>query len=72
MKLKLVKRSELDEFIALESSDWKTIYEFLKLEERTSRIVRNTNETKIDIQLNLDGTGKSTILILELLFLITC
>ncbi|WBX75570.1 bifunctional histidinol-phosphatase/imidazoleglycerol-phosphate dehydratase HisB [Tenacibaculum ovolyticum] len=56
-----VKRSELDEFIALESSDWNTIYEFLKLEERTSRIVRNTNETKIDIQLNLDGTGKSTI-----------
>ena len=56
-----VKRSELDEFIALESSDWNAIYEFLKLEERTSGIVRNTNETKIDIQLNLDGTGKSTI-----------
>ncbi|WP_299157144.1 bifunctional histidinol-phosphatase/imidazoleglycerol-phosphate dehydratase HisB [uncultured Tenacibaculum sp.] len=56
-----VKRSELDEFIALESSDWNVIYEFLKLEERTSGIVRNTNETKIDIQLNLDGTGKSTI-----------
>ncbi|WP_028889732.1 bifunctional histidinol-phosphatase/imidazoleglycerol-phosphate dehydratase HisB [Tenacibaculum ovolyticum] len=56
-----VKRSELDEFIAIESSDWNAIYEFLKLEERTSRIVRNTNETKIDIQLNLDGTGKSTI-----------
>lgn len=56
-----VKRGELDAFIALESSDWNAIYEFLKLEERTSGIVRNTNETKIDIQLNLDGTGKSTI-----------
>ncbi|MCG8184066.1 bifunctional histidinol-phosphatase/imidazoleglycerol-phosphate dehydratase HisB [Tenacibaculum piscium] len=56
-----VKRSELDDFIALESSDWNAIYEFLKLEERTSAIVRNTNETKIDIKLNLDGTGKSKI-----------
>ncbi len=56
-----VKRSDLDEFIALESSDWNAIYEFLKLEERTDGIVRNTNETKIDIQLNLDGTGKSNI-----------
>lgn len=56
-----VKRSELDEFIALESSDWNAIYEFLKLEERTASIVRNTNETKINIQLNLDGTGKSKI-----------
>lgn len=56
-----VKRSELDDFIALESSDWNAIYEFLKLEERTAAIVRNTNETKIDIKLNLDGTGKSNI-----------
>ena len=56
-----VKRSDLDAFIALESSDWNAIYEFLKLEERTDGIVRNTNETKIDIQLNLDGTGKSNI-----------
>lgn len=56
-----VKRSALDDFIALESSDWNAIYEFLKLEERTSEIVRNTNETKIDIKLNLDGTGKSNI-----------
>ncbi|WBX70228.1 bifunctional histidinol-phosphatase/imidazoleglycerol-phosphate dehydratase HisB [Tenacibaculum retecalamus] len=56
-----VKRSDLDEFIAIESSDWNAIYEFLKLEERTDGIVRNTNETKIDIQLNLDGTGKSNI-----------
>ncbi|WP_233890462.1 histidinol-phosphatase, partial [Tenacibaculum piscium] len=56
-----VKRSELDDFIALESSDWNAIYTFLKLEERTSEIVRNTNETKIDIKLNLDGTGKSNI-----------
>ena len=56
-----VKRNDLDEFIALESNDWNTIYEFLKLKERTATIVRNTNETDIAIQLNLDGTGKSNI-----------
>ncbi|WP_431166778.1 bifunctional histidinol-phosphatase/imidazoleglycerol-phosphate dehydratase HisB [Tenacibaculum halocynthiae] len=56
-----VKRSELDKFIALESNDWNAIYEFLKLDERTASVVRNTNETKINIQLNLDGTGKSKI-----------
>ena len=56
-----VKRGELDDFIALESNDWKTIYEFLKTEERTATIERNTNETQIEISLNLDGTGQSNI-----------
>jgi len=45
----------------LKTSNWKAIYEFLKLEERTASITRNTNETKINIRVNLDGTGKSTI-----------
>ena len=56
-----VKREELDQFIALETSDWEAIYKFLKAKERTGSITRNTNETKIDMSLNLDGTGKSNI-----------
>lgn len=56
-----VKREELDDFIALESNDWNTIYEFLKLEDRSAFIERNTNETQIKIGVNLDGTGKSDI-----------
>jgi len=56
-----VKRDDLDQFICLETSDWKRIYEFLKLESRTAEINRKTNETAINIKLNLDGTGKSTI-----------
>ena len=55
------KRSELDAVIALQTKDWKVIYEFLKLEERSVSIVRKTNETDIYINLNLDGTGKSKI-----------
>ena len=56
-----VKREILEPFIALESNDWETIYSFLKAEARTGSIERNTNETKIKIDLNLDGTGQSTI-----------
>tara|TARA_B110000902_G_scaffold134590_1_gene156069 strand:+ start:79 stop:1218 length:1140 start_codon:yes stop_codon:yes gene_type:complete len=56
-----VAKEELRQFIALETNDWSAIYEFLKVKERTGRSTRNTNETKIEIDVNLDGTGKSTI-----------
>jgi imidazoleglycerol-phosphate dehydratase/histidinol-phosphatase len=56
-----VKRDELEAIIGLESNDWEKIYEFLKLKNRTAELTRNTNETKIFIKLNLDGTGKSEI-----------
>jgi imidazoleglycerol-phosphate dehydratase/histidinol-phosphatase len=56
-----VKREELHTYIALETNDWQKIYAFLKADDRSGGIIRNTNETKIAIQLNLDGTGKSKI-----------
>lgn len=56
-----VKREELNDYIALESNDWEKIYEFLKLQDRVAEISRKTNETDINIRLNLDGTGKSNI-----------
>lgn len=56
-----VKRDALDQFIDLESNDWEEIYKFLKAKERTGSIERHTNETKIKIDLNLDGTGQSKI-----------
>jgi imidazoleglycerol-phosphate dehydratase/histidinol-phosphatase len=52
---------ELQNVIALQTTDWQKIYEFLKLDERTASIKRTTNETDIAITLNLDGTGKSNI-----------
>ena len=51
----------LQQYIALETNDWKEIYEFLKLKQRVSEIHRKTNETDISIKLNLDGSGKSKI-----------
>ncbi len=56
-----VTKDDLQDYIALESNDWEEIYQFLKVQDRTGSIVRNTNETKIQIHLNLDGTGKSDI-----------
>ena len=56
-----VKNEELNHVIALESNDWKKIYEFLKLENRAAEISRKTNETDICIKLNLDGAGKGNI-----------
>ncbi|MGY0407478.1 MAG: bifunctional histidinol-phosphatase/imidazoleglycerol-phosphate dehydratase HisB [Polaribacter sp.] len=54
-------QQEILEHIALKSTNWAEIYQFLKLEDRVAEITRNTNETKIYIQLNLDGSGKSEI-----------
>ena len=56
-----VTEDELENYIALETKDWSAIYEFLKAKDRTGSISRNTNETKIQIDLNLEGTGKSDI-----------
>jgi imidazoleglycerol-phosphate dehydratase/histidinol-phosphatase len=47
--------------VALETKDWADIYAFLKLGSRTASHHRQTSETDIAIELNLDGTGKSSI-----------
>lgn len=54
-------KKEVEKKIVLKTDSWKEIYEFLKLRERTAGIKRKTNETDIEIELNLDGSGKSEI-----------
>ncbi|KAA2241761.1 bifunctional histidinol-phosphatase/imidazoleglycerol-phosphate dehydratase HisB [Chitinophaga agrisoli] len=51
----------LQPVIALESTDWAKIYEFLKLGLRTVTHTRTTKETDISITLNLDGKGQAQI-----------
>ncbi len=51
----------LKETIAVETQNWKDIYDFLTEPPRKVSHTRNTNETKITIDINLDGTGKSEI-----------
>ncbi|HRI20822.1 MAG TPA: bifunctional histidinol-phosphatase/imidazoleglycerol-phosphate dehydratase HisB [Panacibacter sp.] len=47
--------------IVLETTQWSEIYSFLKLGLRQVIHDRNTNETKIHIDLNIDGSGKASI-----------
>lgn len=54
--------SDLDpDVVALETTDWAKIYEFLKIGLRKVEHTRTTKETDIKISLNLDGTGKANI-----------
>jgi imidazoleglycerol-phosphate dehydratase/histidinol-phosphatase len=53
--------SELNEVVALETGEWSKIYEFLKLGLRRVVHERNTSETQIKIDLNVDGSGKAAI-----------
>lgn len=55
------KPEELEQVVALATTDWKDIYEFLKKKERTVLHIRKTSETEITIELNLDGSGKASI-----------
>lgn len=45
--------------IALTTGDWDEIYQFLRLPARTATVERNTKETQIRVELNLDGTGRA-------------
>jgi imidazoleglycerol-phosphate dehydratase / histidinol-phosphatase len=55
------KAAELRPVIALETTLWSAIYEYLKLGLRRVVHERNTNETQIKIELNVDGSGKAAI-----------
>jgi imidazoleglycerol-phosphate dehydratase/histidinol-phosphatase len=43
------------------TTDWDKIYRFLKAIPRIATIERKTSETIVKIELNIDGTGKSSI-----------
>ena len=55
------QHKELKDSIAFEADSWASIYSFLKLGLRQVTHQRNTQETKIKIDLNLDGSGKASI-----------
>jgi len=59
------KNAEEEEIIkntvALETTDWEEIYEFLKLGERVIEHRRTSKETDIYIKINLDGKGDAKV-----------
>jgi len=54
-------QKDLEDFIAKETTEWSEIYSFLRAGERKVRLERNTHETQISIEMDLDGTGTSKI-----------
>ena len=56
-----VSHEELKELIVLETQRWEDIYNYLKQPPRRITHTRNTNETKIGVVINLDGSGKGDI-----------
>ncbi|AZQ45061.1 bifunctional histidinol-phosphatase/imidazoleglycerol-phosphate dehydratase HisB [Nonlabens ponticola] len=50
-----------DELVVLKTDSWKDIFQFLKGQPRKVSVSRKTNETDINITLNLDGSGNGTI-----------
>ncbi len=53
--------NDLKEIIALETTSWKDIYEYLESISRLATYHRKTRETDIEIRLNLDGSGNANI-----------
>jgi len=51
----------LAEYCVLITNDWDEIYAKVAAPDRTAKVIRNTKETKIQVELNLDGTGKGNI-----------
>ena len=47
--------------VVLTTTSWSNIYNFLSQQPRKARVKRNTSETQIKVDLNLDGTGQSKI-----------
>ena len=55
------QETDLRSTIIFETDNWNDIYTFLKMGLRKVVHERNTNETKIKIELNMDGSGKANI-----------
>lgn len=55
------KMEQLRSVIALETKQWSDVYAFLRLGQRIVVHERNTHETKIKVELNIDGSGQANI-----------
>jgi len=55
------KPNNLNNWLALRTTSWAQIFEFLRLSQRTALVQRNTLETQIRIELDLDGNSQGKI-----------
>jgi len=61
LKSQAIFVGEQNKDAALSTTDWSEIYQFLKAIPRKGRVSRITNETSIEVEVNLDGNGKSKL-----------
>jgi imidazoleglycerol-phosphate dehydratase/histidinol-phosphatase len=47
--------------LVLQTDSWQKIYQFLKTSKRKASIIRNTKETQISVEIDIDGDGKCEI-----------
>ena len=52
---------EMEKSLTLVSDDWDEIYAHLRMPARVATVQRNTKETQIKIELNLDGSGRANM-----------
>ncbi len=57
----LLKEKALEEFCVLCTANWDEITGFLFRKERTATVTRHTAETDIEVKINLDGNGETSI-----------
>lgn len=53
--------AEASDKASLSTQSWAEVYAFLKGNQRKARLLRETSETKIEVELNLTGSGRSEI-----------
>jgi imidazoleglycerol-phosphate dehydratase/histidinol-phosphatase len=59
--LPLIQKAGLQAVCALITGNWQEVVEFLRKEERTATLVRNTAETRITLSIDLDGRAPSAV-----------
>lgn len=55
------QKAGLTDDLAVVAPNWHRIADFLRAGSRTAHVVRNTAETKIEVSLDLDGTGTAQV-----------
>jgi imidazoleglycerol-phosphate dehydratase/histidinol-phosphatase len=56
-----IKADGLESYCSLVTEDWEEIYNHIALPEREAHVRRVTNETEVNVRLNLDGHGSTDI-----------